>query len=111
MDDLRKRFGRLVTAHRRRLGYTQEQLAERAGVSVDTISKIEVGATGARFPMIERIASALQVDPAELFSSEVPSGALKRAKLNEITISLASLPEKNLQWVSDLLDVALRRKP
>ncbi|MBE2275899.1 MAG: helix-turn-helix transcriptional regulator [Rhodobacteraceae bacterium] len=110
MDDLRKRFGRLVTAHRRRHGYTQEQLAERAGVSVDTISKIEVGATGARFPMIERIASALQVDPAELFSPEVPSGALKRAKLNEITISLAVLPEKDLQWVGDLLDVALRRQ-
>lgn len=109
MDDLRKRFGRLVTAHRRRLGYTQEQLAERAGVSVDTISKIEVGATGARFPMIERIASALQVDPAELFSSEVPSGALKRAKLNEVTISLAALPDKDLQWISDLLNVALRR--
>lgn len=109
MDDLRKRFGRLVTAHRRRLGYTQEQLAERAGVSVDTISKIEVGATGARFPMIERIASALQVDPAELFSAEVPSGALKRAKLNEITISLAALPDKDLQWIGDLLNVALRR--
>lgn len=110
MDDLRKRFGRLVTAHRRRLGFTQEQLAEHAGVSVDTISKIEVGATGARFPMIARIASALQVDPAELFSPEVPSGALKRAKLNEITISLAVLPEKDLQWVGDLLVVALRRQ-
>lgn len=110
MDDLRKRFGRLVTAHRRRLGYTQEQLAERAGVSVDTISKIEVGATGARFPMIERIASALQVDPAELFSAEVPSGALQRARLNEITLSLAPLPEKELEWIGDLIKVALRRQ-
>ncbi|NGO49748.1 helix-turn-helix domain-containing protein [Allomesorhizobium camelthorni] len=109
MDDLRKRFGRLVTAHRRRAGYTQEQLAERAGVSVDTISKIEVGATGARFPMIERIATALQVDPAELFSTEIPSGALKRAKLNEVTLTLAGLSETDLQWIGDLIGVALRR--
>ncbi|MER8809240.1 helix-turn-helix domain-containing protein [Mesorhizobium australicum] len=67
MDDLRKRFGRLVMTHRRRAGFTQEQLAERAGVSIDTISKIEVGATGARFPMIEKISVA-----AKPYSSAPP---------------------------------------
>ena len=69
MNDLRRRFGRLLAAHRRRRGFTQEALAEAAEVSTDTISKIEIGATGARFPVIERLANALEIDPAELFTS------------------------------------------
>ena len=46
MVDLRARFGRLVKAHRVRLGLTQEALAERAGISTDMVSKIEGGASG-----------------------------------------------------------------
>jgi DNA-binding XRE family transcriptional regulator len=36
-------FGQLVREHRRRLGLSQEELAERAGVSVRSIGKIEAG--------------------------------------------------------------------
>jgi len=110
MEDLRKRFGRLVMAHRKRAGYTQEQLAERAGVSIDTISKIEVGATGARFPMIEKIAAALGVDPAELFSPEIPSGALRRGPLVELTTRLAALSDTDLRWINGLVEAALKSK-
>jgi transcriptional regulator with XRE-family HTH domain len=97
-------------AHRKRVGYTQEQLAEQAGVSIDTISKIEIGATGARFPMIEKIAAALEVDPAELFSPEIPSGALRRGPLLQITTRLASLSESELRWISGVIDAVLRNK-
>jgi len=110
MDDLRRRFGRLVVAHRKRVGYTQEQLAEQAGVSIDTISKIEIGATGARFPMIEKIATALGVDPAELFSPEIPSGALHRGPLLHITTRLAALSDSDLRWISGVIDAVLRNK-
>jgi len=110
MDDLRKRFGRLVMTHRKRAGFTQEELAERAGVSIDTVAKIEVGATGARFPMIEKIAGALQVDPAELFSAEVPSGTLQRGVLRELTVRLAGLPDDQLRWIGGVIDAALKGK-
>ncbi|WP_433292042.1 tetratricopeptide repeat protein [Actinoplanes sp. CA-030573] len=40
-------FGELVRAHRRRLGLTQEELAERAGVSVRSIGKWEAGRVAA----------------------------------------------------------------
>lgn len=109
MADLRKRFGELLAAHRRRRGLTQEDLAEAAGLSVDMISKIEVGATGARFPSIERLAQAVQVDPAELFTSNIPTGSLGRGAFGEITAKLSSLPESDLVWISALLDVALAR--
>jgi transcriptional regulator with XRE-family HTH domain len=108
MDDLRKRFGRLVAAHRRRQGMTQEDLAQRAGVSTDMIGRIETGGTGARFPTIQKLAEALKVDPAELFSSEVPRGALDRKSLVDITARLAGLSERELSWVGGLLDAALK---
>jgi transcriptional regulator with XRE-family HTH domain len=107
MADLRKRFGELLAAHRRRRGLTQEQLAEAAGLSVDMISKIEVGATGARFPSIERLAEAVQVDPAELFTSDLPNGTMNRGAFGEISAKLSSLPEPDLVWISAVLDVVL----
>src|SRR5579863_9458023 len=91
MADLRTRFGRLVAAHRRRVGLTQEGLAEAAELSVDMISKIEVGASGARFPVIERLATVLKVDPAEFFTTEIPSGALARISIREISLRLVEL--------------------
>lgn len=109
MTDLRKRFGRLVAVHRRRRGFTQETLAEAAAVSPDTVAKIEVGITGARFPVIERLAGALDIDPAELFSTEIPAGALNRGTFAEISITLAKLSDRDLIWVRDLLRAALTR--
>ena len=110
MEELRTRFGGLVAAHRRRLGLTQDALAGLAGISVDMISRIESGATGARFPTISKLAEALGVDAGELFSPHVPSGGLDRQPLTKLTTKLAKLSEKDLAWIDQLLDVALRRR-
>jgi transcriptional regulator with XRE-family HTH domain len=110
MTDLRLRFGSLLAAHRRRLGLTQEDLADRAGISVDMVSKIETGASGARFPTIQRLAEALRIDPAELFSTEIPNGALARAPLVELTSRLALLSEGDVLWIAGVVDAALKSR-
>lgn len=109
MDDLRKRFGNLVKAHRRRAGLTQEALAERANISTDMVSKIEGGNSGARFRVIRQLAEALQVDPAELFTADLPAGQLHRSVLIEITARLASLGESEMRWLNGIIEAALRR--
>ena len=109
MNDLRRRFGRLLAAHRRRRGLTQEALAEAADVSTDTITKIEIGATGARFPIIQRLADALDVDPAEFFTNEIPAGAIRRGAFTDISLRLAQLTDAELQWIKRLLDAALEQ--
>lgn len=108
MVDLRARFGSLVKAHRVRLGLTQEALAERANVSTDMISKIEGGNSGARFGVITQLADALGVDPAELFTPDLPAGQLQRSTLTEITSRLASLGDAELKWVRGIVDAAMR---
>lgn len=96
-----------VAAQRRRIGITQEALADKAGVSVDMISKIETGATGVRFPVIERLAEALGVDPAELFTTEIPGGAINRGPLTNLITQLAGLSPGDLHWITGVVEAAL----
>src|SRR3546814_14466440 len=110
MVDLRTRFGRLVKSHRVRAGLTQEALAERANISTDMISKIEGGSSGARFAVISQIANALEVDPAELFTPNLPAGQLQRATLTDIVSRLASLSDGDLRWLNGVIEAALRPK-
>jgi transcriptional regulator with XRE-family HTH domain len=49
-------------------GFTQEQLAERAGISVDFLSLIERGKNSPSFENLEDLADSLDVTVAELFS-------------------------------------------
>lgn len=104
---LRKRFGSLVAVHRRRHGWTQQDLAERTGMSPDMISRIETGGSGARFNTIEKLASALEVDPAAFFVVDARSGDLRRP-LIDLTTTLAALPDTDLDWISELLASALK---
>ena len=46
---------------------TQEQLAERCGVSADFISQVERGINSPSFESIQKFAEVLNVDVSELF--------------------------------------------
>lgn len=110
MADLRARFGKLIAAHRRRCGMTQYQLAEAADLSPTMIVRIENGSSGARFPSIERLADALGVDPAELFTPGSNRQGRASAVRIEVDTQLAALTDNDLGWVNDLLTVALRSR-
>jgi tetratricopeptide (TPR) repeat protein/transcriptional regulator with XRE-family HTH domain len=59
-------FGRLLRSHRGALGLTQEELAERSGVSVKAISMLERGVrTAPRASTVEFLAAALRLDSSE----------------------------------------------
>lgn len=108
--DLKKRFGKLVAANRRHAGLTQHQLAAATGLSNEMIARIETGTTGARFGSIEKIAAALEVDPAELFTADLPKSSLRRKALTDVTAKLAGLSDDDLAWVGGVLDAALKRR-
>jgi transcriptional regulator with XRE-family HTH domain len=65
---LREKFGNRVRLLRGGRGFTQEQLAERAGISVDFLSLIERGKNSPSFDNLDDLADALGVAVAELFS-------------------------------------------
>ena len=57
---------RRVREQRVRRGLSQEELAERANLSLRTIQRIERGATAPRGDTLKRLAVALQVSPDDL---------------------------------------------
>lgn len=67
-DSLARRVARGIREQRRRSGLTQLALAERAGLSLRHVSSVELGKREPRMRTLEQVASALGVDPAELFS-------------------------------------------
>ncbi len=51
---------------RMRRAMTQAELAEKAGVAINTIVRIERNQTEPRPPTIRKLAEALEIDPKEL---------------------------------------------
>lgn len=65
--DLRKAFGKKLKVLRTSRGLTQDDLAERAGVSTSFISSLERGVDAPSFATLEALATALGVQVSSLF--------------------------------------------
>ena len=61
-DDDLKRLGKLIKLERIRNDFSQEKLAEEAGVSTRSISLIESGLQHPRFLLVAKIAKILKFD-------------------------------------------------
>jgi|SRR5690625_4690587 len=60
-------LGARLRARRRELGWTQEELAERAGLSADIISRVERGARKSyRWSTIVSMSKAMDIDPGDM---------------------------------------------
>lgn len=66
---LREVFARNIRRLRHARGLSQEQLAADAGISREYLSTLERSGYSASIDVIERIAAALDVEPANLLES------------------------------------------
>ena len=76
-EELRRRFGSRVRALRAERGWSQEALAERAGIDRSYMGGVERGDRNTSLEKIGLIAAALEVTPAELFRFNPDEGAAK----------------------------------
>ena len=67
--DIRERFGFAVRSRRDELELTQEDLAEKSGLHRTYISDIERGARNPSLVIIEKLATALELQLSALFAS------------------------------------------
>lgn len=67
-----RRFGLNLSQVRRGCGYSQERLAARAGLSRDTIHRIEGAKRSPQLGTLLALADALGVDPRELLRGMRP---------------------------------------
>jgi transcriptional regulator with XRE-family HTH domain len=71
--------------NRNRLGLSQARLAERSGLSTQYIAMIELSRKFPSPEMLERIASALEIDPPELFSMQIAEAQIRKFKKTVLT--------------------------
>jgi transcriptional regulator with XRE-family HTH domain len=60
-------FGRIAANLRLKKGLTQQQLAEKTGLSIDTVAAIENGRRWARLTTLRKLAKGLGVRSKDLF--------------------------------------------
>jgi transcriptional regulator with XRE-family HTH domain len=86
MTGIREVLAANLRENRRRMGLTQEQFAEKAGVSTHYIALIETCNKYPKPEMLERLAGALGLEPVQLFSAAAaPGGGLERLLQQGIT--------------------------
>ena len=91
--------GKIIKDLRLKNSYTQEQLAEILGVSVNHFSAIERGASGTSMEMLRKLMDLFGVSAEYLLFGESENSN----KLNQIIQKLKRLPPEQLKYVDDFL--------
>ena len=104
MTDIRVRFGNALRACRTRQRLTQEELAERSGLSHKFIGEIERGLGNPTIETVSRIAAALAISIGDLFDA-----ANAAASEDHYRISKRDL--QAVREAADSLDSVMQRFP
>jgi transcriptional regulator with XRE-family HTH domain len=101
MTNVKKILAQNLKENRRRLGITQPELAERAGMSTQYLAMIEIARKFPTADILERLAAALGINPHELFSVSVsPERAmeqLQRAILDNMDRAMEHALDKAIE--------------
>lgn len=97
-------IGNKLLAVRKRLGMTQMEVAEAAGLSGRTYADIERGTVNMRVETILRICQALQVTPDEILTQASPDGTPDQ---EEVLAQLAQCTPSQRRTALELLQVYL----
>jgi len=108
MGEILKIFGKRVRALRRAKDMTQEQVAERAGLSLQSVGEIERGRGNPTLVNIERLSEALNAELTELFDL----GDVKMTKeqvLQELSTLLESASEEQVRALLTMVRVLVQK--
>ena len=99
-DNFLVKMGQRIAQRRKELHFTQEQLAEKMGVSLQTISCIELGKKAIRPENLTNLCLHLEVT-----TDYILSGKRTEMQMNETITKLSELPTEEFGVVKDLIDL------
>ena len=103
--DFLREMGQRIMVRRKALHLTQEELAERLGVSTQMISNLELGKKAIRPENLARVCAILQVS-----ADFILTGMDANTKVNEVAEKLLQLTDGQLLMVSDMIDYITHKK-
>jgi transcriptional regulator with XRE-family HTH domain len=108
--DIIDKLGKKIREVRKQRGLTQAELAEKAGISVNFIGKVERGIHSPSVTTIERIAEALNVKVSALFDfpEEIPK---KEYEIKELIRVLRDGNSSKIKIVTDIAKKIIEELP
>jgi DNA-binding XRE family transcriptional regulator len=97
-------LGSVIKDTRLRLGYTQSQVAEKAGVEVRTIMHIENGKTNPTWEIVFPLIRALEIDPRAVFYHELNR---EDEAMSHMQILLSKCSEDDIQSLIPICEAVL----
>lgn len=97
-------IGNRIYEQRRRVGLTQSEAAERAGLSERAYADIERGTANARIISVQKICAVLNVEPNDILT-EKPSDNIS---LEQMWETLQHAPHAERKTAAAILDAYLR---
>lgn len=99
MDDLLKQIGNRILNRRKQLRLTQEELAEKAGITPQTVSSAELGKKALRPENIIRVCSALDISTDYLLLGEINKG-----DYSVLLSKISDLPPIQYRHLEDIIN-------
>ena len=104
MSKYAKSLGESIFRNRKHQRMTQAELAEKAGVTEQTIRKIEHGEGNPQLDVLCSMVTALGIDPSEIFYPQQENGDPARKKLD---ILLADCSDEQIRDLIPVIEAAL----
>ena len=104
-NDFLKEMGQRIMVRRKSLRMTQEELAEKLGVSTQMISNLELGKKAIRPENLAKVCSVL-----ELSADFILTGTNTKTAVDAVAEKLIQLTAEELQMVSEMIDYMNRQK-
>ena len=107
MESLEKQLGNRIKTLRKLRGWTQENLAEQAKVSVQHVGEIERGDGNPTLQSLERLSKGLGVTVSQLLAVEEPEQ--ERELLQEQVIDVVKeMPTTELKLLQSVINLSKR---
>ena len=103
--DFLKEMGQRIMLRRKSLRMTQEELAEKLGVSTQMISNLELGKKAIRPENLARVCTVL-----ELSADFILTGTDTKTAVDAVAERLILLTAEELQMIRDIIDYMNRQK-
>lgn len=101
-SDIDKNWSKILKDSRLKANLTQEQLAEKVGISVKYISRIETGKSGIKTQTLIKYINLLGITPNVFYKSFVDnSEIMSNIRLSE---KIETLSEDKKEFISNVID-------
>ena len=104
-DNFLNNMGTRISQRRKELHLTQEQLAEQMGVSLQTISCIELGKKAIRPENLANLCTCLDIS-----SDYILYGKRDESHMNELIKKISMLTQKEYESIQSLVELLSERR-